>query len=533
MRWLGEGDSAINITQRDVIASLIAHGGILDEVVATVLAATRACVAGDPKTANWNWKEEELDIAWSGARFINKNPQYADRLPESLYTKYVELAEAGQRPTVSKNRYKLFVRPARDSNSDGETERGEERGAAKEGPREPKQGQQQPEKEINKNPWPTPYSGRAAAQIPLRSFILGQHYLVGASSVTASAGGIGKSTLSLLEGVSFNIGRNLLTGEILEKRRRVWVWNAEDDIDEMERRVVGICAHHGINRADLDGWLFLDSGYDLPLELAHGNGKGPVIKEDLIDMIATRVKERGIEVVMLDPLVALHTMAEGDNPGHAKLIRTLSTRLAKPAGCAVDINAHTRKPGPGQDTMNVDDIRGAGAIVYSARSGRILHPMSLAEAQKYNIEADDRFSYYRLERAKANMAKRGTICWVHMVEVPIANRPDGSYGDTVAVPTVWTPPDAMEGITDTIAHAIAGEIAKGEYRRDARAGASWAGRLVGLRCGIDISTKSGKDRAKSILDSLSKRGCSPSTSNTTKTATHGNTSSSGVLHAGQ
>ena len=58
----------------------------------------------------------------------------------------------------------------------------------------------------------------------------------------------------------------------------------------------------------------------------------------------------------------------------------------------------------------------------------------------------------------------------------------------------------------TIAHAIAAEIGKGEYKRDARSGASWAGRLVGLRCGIDTGTKAGKDRAKTILEALIRKG---------------------------
>src|SRR5262249_4195458 len=95
--------------------------------------------------------------------------------------------------------------------------------------------------------------------------------------------------------------------------------------------------------------------------------------------------------------------------------------------------------------------------------------------------------------------------WVRMIEVPIANRPDGSYGDTVAVPVIWMPPSAMEGVTDTIANAIANEIGKGEYRRDTRA-SMWAGRLVGLRCGIDTNTKPGKNRTKATLEALNKKG---------------------------
>ena len=59
-----------------------------------MLDATRECVAGDPEAAKWDWHQEELDIAWSGARFINKNPKYANRLPDDLYTKFEELSES-------------------------------------------------------------------------------------------------------------------------------------------------------------------------------------------------------------------------------------------------------------------------------------------------------------------------------------------------------------------------------------------------------------------------------------------------------
>ena len=113
MCWHGQGDSCINVTQRDVMASLIAHGVSLDEATATVLDATRKCVADDPQAAGWDWQTEELNIAYSGARFINKNPQYADQLPDDLRTKFEELANAGKHPAVSKNRSGLYVRAAR------------------------------------------------------------------------------------------------------------------------------------------------------------------------------------------------------------------------------------------------------------------------------------------------------------------------------------------------------------------------------------------------------------------------------------
>jgi len=485
------------------VASLISSGVDLDDAVGNVFDDIKVYIDTHPPQQPWDWDKERRRITRMAYSWVNKHPELAPTLPVDLLIEYNRIVLATGVPLLywSREHRKWWVKSktpinaeadtndATDQNSNQKTDAGKESNKSQDG-----------------NWWPTPYSGRPAAQIPLRKHILGKHYILGASSVTASAGGIGKSTLSLLDAVSFRIGRDLLTGEPLEKRYRVWVWNAEDDIDEMERRIAAICAHYGIALTDVMSALFLNSGYDLPLDLAYGNSKSAVVNEPLIERIASRIRERQIDVVILDPLVALHSMSEGDNPGHARLIRTLSIKLAKPCECAVDINAHTRKPGIGQDTLTADDIRGPGAIVYSARSGRILNPMSLGEAEKYTIEAEDRFNYYRLERAKANMAKRGTICWVHMIEMPIANRPDGSRGDIIAVPTLWVPPDAMTGITETVANAIAGEIAKGDYKRDARAGAAWAGRLVGLRCGIDVGTKSGKERAKVILETLIKRG---------------------------
>lgn len=43
---------------------------------------------------------------------------------------------------------------------------------------------------------------------------------------------------------------------------KVWRWNGEDPCENSERRVLAICKHHSINRAAIQGKLFLDSGRD-------------------------------------------------------------------------------------------------------------------------------------------------------------------------------------------------------------------------------------------------------------------------------
>jgi hypothetical protein len=459
------------------------------DIVSESLTAIQCRITDDHRAETKDWDEERCAIEGMCYSFINENPRIAgSTLPNDLFAAWQAILGAGGTPQIARTGHNGWqvcnvaaTTPPRSTKTAGTAG-------------------------IGNAHWPTPYSRRDPKSIPQRGFILGMHYLLGAVTLTAAAGGVGKSMLTLLDAVSFAIGRDLLLGTPLDRRYRVWVWNAEDDVDEMERRVAGICIHYGIDRADLDGWLYLDSGHDLPLDLAQGNGKTAVVREELIIAIAKRVRELGIEVVGLDPLVALHTMPEGDNSSLAKLIRTLNNKLAKPCGCAVDINHHTRKMAFGQDTMTVDDVRGAGTIVYSARSGRMLHAMSLTDAEKYSIEADDRINYFRLERAKANMAQRGTICWVHQIRIPIGNGPDGTFGDVVAVPTLWVPPDAMEGISDTVADAIRAEIAKGRYRRDARAGAAWAGRPIGRQLSFDTETKAGRQRSRTVLETLIKKG---------------------------
>jgi hypothetical protein len=215
-----------------------------------------------------------------------------------------------------------------------------------------------------------------------------------------------------------------------------------------------------------------------------------------------------LDVLIFDPLVAVHTLAEADNTSLAKILRALSMYIARPCDCAVELVHHTRKAGKGDDSALVpDDMRGAGTIVYTPRSGRLMHQMSMAEAEKYGISGeDDRFAYVRLERAKPNMAKRGSIYWIKLVVHDVGNAGDGEESDTVTVPALWTPVDVADKVTDTIAVAVRAEIAKGDWKRDSRAGNSWAGRVVGKLCHLDLSKRSGRTQAESILGTLISRG---------------------------
>ena len=94
---------------------------------------------------------------------------------------------------------------------------------------------------------PTPFTWRDPSTFPRRQFVYGRHYARQFLSVTAAQTKVGKSSLGLVEAVAMAAGRNLLGIEPI-RPMRVWYWNGEDPQEELERRVLAICLHYGVDR---------------------------------------------------------------------------------------------------------------------------------------------------------------------------------------------------------------------------------------------------------------------------------------------
>ena len=56
-------------------------------------------------------------------------------------------------------------------------------------------------------------------------------------------------------------GRDLL-GNSVTGALRVWSFNLEDPIDELERRTIAAMQYHGVTAAEIGDRLFIDSGCD-------------------------------------------------------------------------------------------------------------------------------------------------------------------------------------------------------------------------------------------------------------------------------
>ena len=266
--------------------------------------------------------------------------------------------------------------------------------------------------------------------LPPRQWLYGKHYQRRTVSATIAPGGVGKSSLDLVEAIAMATCRNLL-GEQPEERLRVWYHNGEDNLDEIRRRICAICQHYGIPQTELQGWLWVTTGSEFPLRVAQGYSN-LVINEALVRQISAAIADNQIDVAILDPLVTLHSVSEQDNNKMDAIIR-IFFGIADAHDCAFELAHHTRKLPPGSTAdYTMDDGRGASATGDALRAARVLNRMSPKDAEDAGVVEVERLSRFRVDRAKGNYsAPAAATTWRQFLSVTLPN------GDEVGVVAPW------------------------------------------------------------------------------------------------
>ena len=335
MRWHGAGNSAIDITRNDVMASLLNSGMCLTEATDIILAAIRACVAGDPAAASWDWHAEYLRTAYNGATLINKDHTLVHLLPDGLRTKFQEMDQWRAWSSNKEERLHAFCIP------DG-------RGKWEEGPRAPPRPVRRAPARLAGKFTLRPFVPFDLATLPPREWLYGRHYQRRTVSATVAPGGFGKTSLCMVEAVAMATVRNLL-GEQPRQRLRCWYHNGDDSIDELNRRLGAICLHYDIPQAELQGWFFMTTGNEVPLRVAQGYSDLK-IDTDLIKCIEEEIAKNQIDVAVLDPLVTLHSVPEQDNSKMDTVVRIFAG-VADRQDCSIELAHHARKLAAGSDGL--------------------------------------------------------------------------------------------------------------------------------------------------------------------------------------
>ena len=185
----------------------------------------------------------------------------------------------------------------------------------------------------------TPFNWTEAMALPPRQWLYGWHLIRRFVSATIAPGGVGKSSLIIADALAMVTGRKLV-GTKPKGRFRVWLWNGEDPLEEIQRRVVAACLRYSIKPADQDG-LFVDSGRDQPIIIAQQDRGGFTIAVPVVEAVIAAIRERGIDVMVIDPFVSSHRVSENDNGAIDAVAKTWAD-IANVTGCAVELVHHSR-----------------------------------------------------------------------------------------------------------------------------------------------------------------------------------------------
>ena len=331
------------------------------------------------------------------------------------------------------------------------------------------------------------------ANIPLVKFAYGDAYAAGYLTVTFAAPKTGKSLLALAEAIDATTGRGCLTGKPAEPQN-VLYYNAEDDQNILNARVIALLNAQNADQSDIAGRLTVVSGVPEGQQLILIQGDKNDINEAAFVMLANLFRRDGTTLAILDPLQDLSQSADSNEAFRALGGRI--RRLANETGVAIGLIHHTRKPMAGVQAT-LDDGRGGSALRGVARFNRLLVPMTEAEGAQAGVE--DFRCFFRIAELESNLAPPSSDRnrWFEKFGVEIGN---GGHAPAIR-PWVW--PDSFAGVTvkDTcrVKAAISARVAGDAPPRENAQADDWAGKIVAEVLGLDLSKKADKARVKNML----------------------------------
>ncbi|UVF22869.1 helicase RepA family protein (plasmid) [Microvirga terrae] len=339
----------------------------------------------------------------------------------------------------------------------------------------------------------TPFKWKDPRTIPPREWVYGRHYVRQFISTTVAPGGVGKSSLSIVEALAIATGRELL-GIKPDERTRVWLWNGEDPMDELERRVGAAMMQFDIAPEEIEGWLFLDSGRTSEIVIATTTKNGAELALPVVAALEETIMSNRIGVVILDPFVSVHRVSENDN-GQIEMVAKAFARIADRTNSSIDLVHHVRKTNGAEVT--VEDARGAVSMLGAVRAARAINQMTQDEADKWGVE--NRRLHFRCFDGKANLAPPSEkSIWFKLASVNLENGTEKRPSDIIGVVTRWEPPKPFDDVTTDHMHEVRRRVGEGQWRLDPQSG-DWVGKCAAEVLGLDLSDKAAKSKVKTII----------------------------------
>ena len=325
--------------------------------------------------------------------------------------------------------------------------------------------------------------------IPPRDWIYDKHFIRKFVSVTIAPGGLGKSSLVMAEALALALGHDLL-GKYVKRPHRVWYWNLEDPMDELDRRIGAVRLHFDISEQDLEDRLFVNSGRETELKLAEMQPRGGiVIFEPVVENLICEIRRNKIDVLIVDPFVSCHSINENDNNAVDLIVKKFA-KIADQANCAVELVHHSRKTGG--EEISTESARGGKALTDASRDTRVLNRMTENEATK--LGANNHRSHFRVYSDKSNLAPPlDDSDWYKIQNLHMPN------GDDVGVVISWKPRDFSAELNPEHFNKIYEELKTYEepLRSDEQAN-EWCGHIFGQILRIDTGKGISKEKRTAV-----------------------------------
>ena len=173
---------------------------------------------------------------------------------------------------------------------------------------------------------PTVFEWEDPTTIPVRDWIYGKHLIRRHVSATIASGAVGKTSLKIVETLALATGRSLL-GQEVPKRSRVWLFNLEDDLIELRRRVSAAMIYYNIKPSDIGDRLHIDG--EKSLVITKTTRQGTVINAPVVDAIVEAIEALEIDVLFVDPFISSHDAPESDSGAMDLVMKSGWVRVAR------------------------------------------------------------------------------------------------------------------------------------------------------------------------------------------------------------
>jgi len=280
-----------------------------------------------------------------------------------------------------------------------------------------------------------------AEALPVREWLIQPRLPIGDVTQCVGEPGVSKSTFTLRDALAVATGRedllrgvdqhgNAISPERLHAGGAVIVYNAEDRVDEMRRRLRAAQLHYGVAKADMKHRIVLWSGVDHEVLkiMRRDQDRAPLQRAPGADALKRAISEFQATLVILDPQISLTSGGrENDNDDMDAIMQELAVMAAR-HGVNITVVHHTSKAARGA-AGDMGAGRGGFAAVGKVRSAFTLTNATGDRPDEAGWGVDGSERLIRLDYAKIShdSMPAGPIVF-RRLSVPVGNGAGGRPG---------------------------------------------------------------------------------------------------------